>query len=129
MQTPHGYPLSPDGRFLPTDWWQIVFNPSFPYRLIHMMIASYPSVAFIAGVVAAFHLRGDLQSQAARLMFSMAMWMAVVVAPIQLLAGDQHELNTPGVSTGKDHGDGGRLGHAPRDAADTVCDVPARPMR
>jgi cytochrome d ubiquinol oxidase subunit I len=94
MQTPQGYTLSPDGRFVPDDWWQIIFNPSFPYRLVHMVIASYLSVAFLVGAVGAFHLRRDAQSQAARLMFSMAMWMALVVAPIQILAGDQHGLNT-----------------------------------
>ena len=94
MQTPQGHTLTADGRFLPADWWQIVFNPSFPYRLVHMVIASYLSVAFVVGAVGAWHLRRDAQNQAARLMFSMAMWMAVVVAPIQILAGDQHGLNT-----------------------------------
>ena len=94
MQTPQGYTLTPDGRFLPADWWQIIFNPSFPYRLVHMVIACYLCVAFVVGAVGAFHLRRDAQSQAARLMFSMAMWMALVVAPIQILAGDQHGLNT-----------------------------------
>jgi cytochrome bd ubiquinol oxidase subunit I len=94
MQTPQGYSLSPDGRFMPEDWWQIIFNPSFPYRLVHMVIASYLSVAFVVGAVGAFHLRRDAQNQAARLMFSMAMWMAVVVAPVQIFAGDQHGLNT-----------------------------------
>ena len=94
MQTPQGYTVLPDGRFLPADWWQIIFNPSFPYRLVHMVIASYLTVAFVVGAVGAYHLRRDAQNQAARLMFSMAMWMAVVVAPIQLLVGDQHGLNT-----------------------------------
>jgi cytochrome d ubiquinol oxidase subunit I len=94
MQTPQGYTVTPDGRFEPADWWQVIFNPSFPYRLVHMVIASYLSVAFVVGAVGAWHLRRDAQNQAARLMFSMAMWMAVVVAPLQLLAGDQHGLNT-----------------------------------
>ena len=94
MQTPQGYALAPDGRFMPEDWWQVIFNPSFPYRLVHMVIASYLSVAFVVGAVGALHLLRDAQNQAARLMFSMAMWMAVVVAPIQILAGDQHGLNT-----------------------------------
>jgi cytochrome bd ubiquinol oxidase subunit I len=71
-----------------------VFNPSFPYRLVHMAIASYLSVAFVVGAVGAFHLRRDAQSQVARLMFSTAMWMALVVAPVQILAGDQHGLDT-----------------------------------
>jgi cytochrome bd ubiquinol oxidase subunit I len=94
MQTPQGYTLTPDGRFLPADWWQVIFNPSFPYRLVHMVIASYLSVAFVVGAVGAWHLRRDGQNQAARLMLSMAMWMAVIVAPIQILVGDQHGLNT-----------------------------------
>lgn len=94
MQTPQGYALLPDGRFEPAGWWQIIFNPSFPYRFVHMVIASYLSVAFLVGAVGAWHLQRDSQNQAARLMFSMALWMAVVVAPIQILAGDQHGLNT-----------------------------------
>jgi cytochrome bd ubiquinol oxidase subunit I len=94
MQTPQGFAVTPDGRFEPIDWWQVIFNPSFPYRLVHMVIASYLSVAFAVGAVGAWHMRRDLQNQAARLMFSMAMWMAVLVAPLQLLAGDQHGLNT-----------------------------------
>ena len=94
MQTPQGYTLGPDGSFQPADWWQVIFNPSFPYRFVHMVIASYLTVAFVVGAVAAFHLRRDGQNQAARLMFSMAMWMAAIVAPIQILAGDQQGLNT-----------------------------------
>src|SRR6202012_5569500 len=80
--------------FLPADWWQIIFNPSFPYRLVHMVLAAYLSTAFVVGAVGAFHLLRDAQNQAGRLMFSMAMWMAVMVAPIQIIAGDQHGLNT-----------------------------------
>ena len=120
MQTPQGYTLTPDGRFLPADWWQIIFNPSFPYRLVHMVIASYLSVAFVVGAVGAWHLLRDAQNQAARLMFSMAMWMAVVVAPIQILAGDQHGLNTLQYQPAKIAAHGGRLGHAARHAADPV---------
>jgi cytochrome d ubiquinol oxidase subunit I len=94
MQTPQGYTLLPDGRFEPNDWFRIIFNPSFPYRLVHMVLASYLCVAFAVGAVGAFHLHRDRQNQAARVMFSMAMWMALIVAPIQILAGDQHGLNT-----------------------------------
>ena len=85
-----------------------------------MVIASYLSVAFVVGAVGAWHLRRDAQNQAARLMFSMAMWMAVVVAPIQILAGDQHGLNTLASSTGEDRRARGRLGNAGRHAADPV---------
>ncbi|MBW4090696.1 MAG: cytochrome ubiquinol oxidase subunit I [Proteobacteria bacterium] len=94
MQTPAGYAISPHGRFIPVDWWAIVFNPSFPYRLVHMVLASYLSVAFLVGAVGAWHLLRDRQSQAARVMFSMAMWMAAIVAPLQVIAGDQQGLNT-----------------------------------
>ena len=94
MQTPAGYAISAHGRFLPVDWWAIVFNPSFPYRLVHMVLASYLSVAFAVGGVGAYHLRRDRQGQAARLMFSMALWMAAIVAPLQVIAGDQQGLNT-----------------------------------
>ncbi|HEY6432576.1 MAG TPA: cytochrome ubiquinol oxidase subunit I [Acetobacteraceae bacterium] len=94
MQTPVGYSMTPDGRFVPTDWWAIIFNPSFPYRLVHMVLAGYLSTAFAVGAVGAWHLLRDRQSQGARVMFSMAMWMAAIVAPIQIVAGDQHGLNT-----------------------------------
>ena len=94
MQTPAGYTMSPHGRFLPADWWQIIFNPSFPYRLVHMVLASYLSVAFVVGAVGAYHLLRDRQNQAARTMFGMAMWMAAIVGPMQILAGDTQGLNT-----------------------------------
>jgi cytochrome d ubiquinol oxidase subunit I len=94
MNTPQGYTISPDGRFLPADWFAIIFNPSFPYRLIHMVLASYLSVAFAVGAVGAFHLLRNQANPMARTMFSMALWMAVIVAPIQIVVGDQHGLNT-----------------------------------
>lgn len=94
MHTPQGHVMTPDGRFLPVDWWAIVFNPSFPYRFAHMTIASYLSVAFVVGAVAARHLLAEPKNLPARLMFSMAMWMAALVAPLQVLVGDLHGLNT-----------------------------------
>ena len=94
MQTPAGYTIGPDGRFLPADWAQIIFNPSFPVRFPHMVIASYLSVAFVVGAVGAWHLLRDRGNEAARVMFSMAMWMAALVAPVQVIAGDLHGLNT-----------------------------------
>ena len=94
MQTPVGYAINDVGQFVPADWWQIVFNPSFPYRLVHMVLAAYLTTAFVVGAVGAWHLLRDNTNQIARLSFSMAMWMAVVVAPIQLFAGDLHGLNT-----------------------------------
>jgi len=94
MQTPQGFRITPDGTFHPTDWAQVIFNPSFFYRLPHMVIAAYLSVAFFVGAVGAWHLLRDRGNIAARTMFSMAMWMAAIVAPIQILVGDAHGLNT-----------------------------------
>jgi cytochrome d ubiquinol oxidase subunit I len=94
MQTPAGYGINEHGQFVPDDWWAIVFNPSFPYRLVHMVFAAYLSTAFVVGAVGAFHLLRDRGNEAARTMFSMAMWMAAVVAPVQIVAGDMHGLNT-----------------------------------
>jgi cytochrome d ubiquinol oxidase subunit I len=96
MQTPAGYTTTPDGRFVPADCRQIVFTSSFPYRLVHTVLASYLSVAFVVGAVAAWHLLRDRQREGARLMFSMAMWMAVIVGPLQLIVGHLHGLNTRG---------------------------------
>lgn len=94
MQTPIGYEINQVGQFIPKDWWQIIFNPSFPYRFIHMVLAAYLSTAFIVGAVSAFHLLKDNSNQMARVMFSMSIWMATLVAPLQLVAGDLHGLNT-----------------------------------
>ena len=94
MHTPAGYAINPAGQFVPTDWWAVIFNPSFPYRLVHMVLAAYLTTAFVVGAAGAFHLLRDRANEGARLMFSMAMWMAAIVAPIQLVAGDLHGLNT-----------------------------------
>ena len=94
MQTPQGYTISAAGQFLPASWWEIVFNPSFPYRLVHMVLAAYLTTALAVGAAGAYHLLHDHRNEGARVMFSMAMWMATLVAPIQVLAGDQHGLNT-----------------------------------
>ena len=95
MQTPAGYELGANGQFLPgPSWWTIVFTPSFPYRLLHTVLAAYLTTAFAVGAVGAFHLLKDRANPGARKMFSMAMWMAAIVAPIQIFAGDMHGLNT-----------------------------------
>ena len=94
MQTPAGYSITIAGQFVPESWWEIIFNPSFPYRFVHMVLAAYLTTAFVVGGIGAWHLLKDTTSRGARVMFSMAMWMAALVAPIQILAGDQHGLNT-----------------------------------
>jgi len=94
MQTPAGYAINDVGQFVPADWIAIIFNPSFPYRLVHMLLAAYLSTAFIVGGTAALHLLRDSTLPASRIMFSMAMWMAAIVAPLQVVVGDFHGLNT-----------------------------------
>ncbi|WP_341702461.1 cytochrome ubiquinol oxidase subunit I [Ferrovibrio sp.] len=94
MQTPAGHVLAPNGQFVPEDWLAVIFNPSFPYRLVHMVLAAYLTTAFVVGAVGAWHLLKDRGNVAARMMFSMAMWMAAIVAPVQIFAGDLHGLNT-----------------------------------
>jgi cytochrome bd ubiquinol oxidase subunit I len=94
MQTPDGYAINAAGQFIVTDWWKVIFNPSFPYRLAHMVLAAYLTTAFVVGAVGAWHLLKDNKNQAARTMFSMALWMAAIVAPLQIAAGDVQGLNT-----------------------------------
>jgi cytochrome d ubiquinol oxidase subunit I len=94
MQTPAGYAINDAGQFIATDWWAVIFNPSFPYRLVHMLLAAYLTTAFVVGAVGALHLLRNRTNAAARVMFSMAMWMAAIVAPLQIIAGDFHGLNT-----------------------------------
>ena len=94
MHTPAGYAVNDVGQFVPENWLLIIFNPSFPYRLVHMVLAAYLTTAFVVGAVGAYHLLRDKLNIEARTMFSMAMWMAAIVAPLQLVAGDIHGLNT-----------------------------------
>ncbi|HWJ69230.1 MAG TPA: cytochrome ubiquinol oxidase subunit I [Sphingobium sp.] len=95
MQTPTGYEIAANGQFVPgPSWWAIIFNPSFPYRLVHTTIAAFLTTAFAVGGVGAWHLLRDKDNPGARTMFSMAMWMAALVTPIQIFVGDLHGLNT-----------------------------------
>ena len=95
MHTPAGFTMNEAGQFVPAgSWLPIIFNPSFPYRLVHVVLASYLTTALVVGGVGAWHLLRDRANPGARVMFSMAMWMAALVAPLQILAGDVHGLNT-----------------------------------
>jgi cytochrome d ubiquinol oxidase subunit I len=94
MHTPAGFSVDANGNFVPEDWWAIIFNPSFPYRLTHTVLAAFLTTAFGVGAVGAWHLLKDRENRQARIMFSMAMWMAAIVTPIQIFVGDQHGLNT-----------------------------------
>ncbi len=99
MQTPAGHAVNASGQFVPVDWLAIIFNPSFPYRLVHTVLAAYLTTALVVGGVGAWHLlrgrkTGGHKTEGTRVMFSMAMGMITVTAPLQILAGDQHGLNT-----------------------------------
>jgi len=95
MQTPTGWAVNAVGQFVPKDGWlPIIFNPSFPYRLTHTVIAAYLTTAFVVGGVGAWHHLTGNKTPQVRTMLSMAMWMAAIVAPIQIFAGDMHGLNT-----------------------------------
>jgi cytochrome d ubiquinol oxidase subunit I len=95
MQTPAGWVVNAGGQFEPSgSWLPIIFNPSFPYRFVHTVIAAYLTTSLVVGAVGAWHLLKDRENPGARRMFSMAMWMAAIVAPIQIFAGDTQGLNT-----------------------------------
>src|SRR5258708_12113502 len=94
MHTPTGYAVNAYGQFVAADWLKVNFNPSFPFPLVHMVLAACLTTALVVGAVGAYHLLRDQHLAGPRVMFSMAMWMATLVAPIQILAGDQHGLNT-----------------------------------
>jgi cytochrome d ubiquinol oxidase subunit I len=94
MQTPAGYAVAANGQFVPADWLAVIFNPSFPYRIVHTVLAAYLTTALAVGGVGAWHLLAGRKTEGTRVMFSMAMGMIAVTAPIQILAGDQHGLNT-----------------------------------
>jgi cytochrome bd ubiquinol oxidase subunit I len=93
MQTPAGFEMR-DGQAFATDWWAIVFNPSMPYRITHMLLASVLTVAFlIAGVSAYRYLRGD-RGRDVQVALKFGVYLGAMVIPLQILAGDMHGLNT-----------------------------------
>ena len=93
MQTPAGYEIV-DGRFLPKDWFEIIFSPSFPYRLAHTVDAVYITTGFVVIGVAALYLRQRRFIEEARTMLSMTLWLLTVLVPLQFFLGDAHGLNT-----------------------------------
>ncbi|HRK73595.1 MAG TPA: cytochrome ubiquinol oxidase subunit I [Rhodothermales bacterium] len=94
MQTPQGFEVMADGRLMPTNWLEVIFNPSFPYRFMHMIIAAYLTTAFVVGGVGAFYLWNKRHIPQARIMLGMAVIMAALVAPTQLFVGHMHGENT-----------------------------------
>jgi cytochrome d ubiquinol oxidase subunit I len=93
MHTPAGFEMR-GGVAYPLDWLAIVFNPSFPYRLAHMLNAAYLTTAFVVIAVGARYLLAGKHHEDARTMLRMGIGLAAILAPLQLFIGDQHGLNT-----------------------------------
>ncbi|MCC6075154.1 cytochrome ubiquinol oxidase subunit I [Pseudomonas sp. GCM10022188] len=93
MQTPQGHEVI-NGVVVPVDWLAIILNPSFPYRLAHMVTAAMLSTALFVGASGAWHLLRGNSRPAVKRMFSMALWMVLFTAPLQVVIGDMHGLNT-----------------------------------
>ena len=93
MQYPVGYEMK-DGVAIPADWIQVIFNPTFPYRLAHMVTAAYLTTAIVVLAVGARYRLANTYQDEARIMIRMGLGLAIVLAPLQLLIGDQHGLVT-----------------------------------
>jgi cytochrome bd ubiquinol oxidase subunit I len=93
MQTPQGFALE-NGQLVPVDWWKVIFNPSFPYRLAHMTIAAYILAGFLVAACGAYHLLAGRRDRAITRGYSMALWLLLIFVPVQILVGDAHGLNT-----------------------------------
>lgn len=94
MQTPAGAVYDAVGRhFVTESWWAVIFNPSFPYRLAHMVTASYLTTSIVVSGVSALYLLRREHLDIARKGFSMGMWALMVLAPLQIFLGDAHGLD------------------------------------
>ena len=93
MQTPQGFTIDAQGVLQPADWWAIVFNPSFPYRLAHMVLAAFITTCFVIGGVSAWYLRRGVHVDAGKRMLVHAVAFAAIAVPVQIFAGDLHGLN------------------------------------
>ncbi len=93
MQTPQGHEII-DGVAVPVDWWAVIFNPSFPYRLVHMTMAAFLATALFVAATGAWHLLRGNRTPAIRKMYAMGLGMVLVSAPLQVIIGDLHGLNT-----------------------------------
>jgi cytochrome d ubiquinol oxidase subunit I len=93
MQTPAGYEMK-NGVAFPLDWLAIIFNPSFPYRFAHMLNAAYLTTGFVVLAVGARYVLGGRYVEEGRTMLRMAIGLTAILAPLQVIIGDQHGLNT-----------------------------------
>ena len=88
MQYPTGYALAPDGRFLAVDWLKVIFSPTFPVRLAHMVLAAYLTTALVVAAASAWRLLKDREQSESKTALRMAIGMFAVVASLQLFVGD-----------------------------------------
>jgi len=93
MHTPAGF-RTENGVFTVTSWREVIFNPSFPYRFTHMVAASYLTTAFVVIGVSAYFLRRDRFPDSSRTALNMGLGLVAILAPLQLVIGDLHGLNT-----------------------------------
>ncbi len=93
MHTPTGYELR-DGVIYAISWTEIIFNPSMPYRLVHVLLASVLTAAFLIMGISAYRIRRGDPKPAPRLALNSALTVAMIVVPLQIFSGDQHGLNT-----------------------------------
>ena len=93
MQTPVGHEMGADGVLHVVDWWQVIFNPSFPYRFTHMVAAAYITTAFMVGGIGAWYILRDRSVSHGQVMLGMALSLLVWLAPLQIFIGDLHGLN------------------------------------
>jgi cytochrome d ubiquinol oxidase subunit I len=94
MQTPQGFYIGDGQRLFPSNWLEIIFNPSFHYRLAHMVTAAYITTAFVIGGIGAFYLWKKRHIPQAKIMLGMATLLTALATPVQLFLGDAHGLNT-----------------------------------
>ena len=93
MQTPQGFEMI-DGQAHATDWLAIIFNPSLPYRLAHMLLASGLTVAFLVAGISAYRLLKKSSARSVHLSLQCAIRLAAILIPLQILGGDLHGINT-----------------------------------
>jgi cytochrome bd ubiquinol oxidase subunit I len=94
MQTPQGAILGKDKAFHVDHWTDVIFNPSFPYRFAHMVCASYIAGIYVVAAVSAIFLLRKTNREFAEAGLSLAMWIVLLMVPLQMFLGDQHGLNT-----------------------------------
>ena len=94
MQTPTGYTIDAAGSYHASSWIAVIFNPSFPYRLTHMMLASVLTVSFLLAGLSAWQLLRRVAARSAPRVLRVALTVAAIAAPLQILVGDEHGLNT-----------------------------------